>query len=368
VHKKIGNALRIENIDEKHIRDILSRLLFDLNDSSPNTILETGNSVFVSDKFRVLPEYEKKVSTYYRAQVKNLDFSNSNEAAKVINAWVHNVTRGVINEIVGPQTLIADTTIVLANALFFKGKWKTAFDVKSTKVKCFNSPTRGCVNTPLMQVADTFNYNQIVDLNAHAIELPYQDDKYAMLVLIPSSGNNIRILARDMQHAKFSGILDQLRPTDLVVELPRFELEYSADLIQFLKPLKIQEIFGSNANLTGIIAQENIKINNIVHKTKVEVNEQGTRAAAATAAIVIPLMGSTTQKIVADRPFIFFIYHRESRNIIFEGILTEPKETGVPVAAPLKTAINQYFPQRLAYQQAYHPVYPGNRNNEYQYE
>ncbi|RZC35848.1 serpin B6, partial [Asbolus verrucosus] len=338
--EEIGNALRIDNIDQKEIREILHRLLFDLNDRSPNTVLEAGNSIFISDKYRVIPEYEKKVATYYNASIRNLDFSRPNEAAKVINSWVYETTHGLIKQIVGNQNLFADTTLVIANALFFKGKWKIAFDPKSTKEKCFQSPTRNCVKIPMMQVTDTFNYNFNVDLNAHAIELPYQDDKYAMLILLPTNGNNVRTLARDMQHAQLNAILDGLKPNELILEIPRFEIEYSADLFRF--QLKIQDIFGPNANLTGIVAQENIKINKIIHKTKVEVNEQGTRAAAATAAVVIPLMGTTTQRIVADHPFVFFIYHKESRNIIFEGIFVEPAQ----VPNPLKTVSpNQYYSQ-----------------------
>jgi serine protease inhibitor len=136
--------------------------------------LEAANSIFVSDKFSVLREYEKKVVRYYKGAIKSLDFSNVNAAVKTINAWVANATHGLIQQVVGNQNIFADTTLVLANALYFKGKWKTEFDPAKTKEKCFHSLTRGCINTPMMQISDMFNYNLNIDLNAHAVELPYQ--------------------------------------------------------------------------------------------------------------------------------------------------------------------------------------------------
>ncbi|XP_064215255.1 serpin peptidase inhibitor 5 isoform X1 [Tribolium castaneum] len=361
--REIGNALRIDDIEQKEIREILSRLLFDLKDSTGNTVLESASSIFVSNKYNVVPEFEKKVITYYNGLIKHLDFSNPNLAAKIINSWVSNATHGLIDQIVGNQHLSPDTALLLTNALYFKGKWKTEFNPNGTKEKCFFSPTRNCVSTPLMQVTSTFNYNFNIDLNAHAIELPYQDDKYAMLILFPTNGNNVRTLARDMQHAQLHMVIDALKPTDLILEIPKFEIDYETDLVSFLRPLKIQEIFQANANLTGMVAQEKVKISNIVHKTKVQVNEQGTRAAAVTTAVVIPLMGSTAQRIVVDQPFIFFIYHRESRNIIFEGLFVEP---GAPKTAPNTNRYYSQVPQRSGVNYQRRDFNYQRSNNRYQ--
>lgn len=105
------------------------------------------------------------------------------------------------------------------------------------------------------------------------------------------------------------------------------------------------DIFGPNANLSGIVLQNNSRISNVVHKAKIEVNEQGTRAAAATGAVVIPLMGPSTLKIVANHPFIFFIYHKESLNIIFEGLYIEPTQL-TQATLPLKSIGKDVFKQR----------------------
>ncbi|KAJ3639326.1 hypothetical protein Zmor_002691 [Zophobas morio] len=341
---EIGNALRINNIDQREIREILERLLFDLSDNTTSTVLESANSIFISDKYEVLSEYEKKVKRYYKADLTKVDFTNTNLAAKTINSWASRATHGLINNILG-SSLYPETAMVLANALYFKGKWRTEFDPNSTKDQCFNSPTRQCVNVSMMQLSHSFNYNFNIDLNAHAIELPYEDDKYAMLILLPTNGNNVRTLGKDMQHAQLHMVIDALKPTELILEIPKFEIDYQIDLVEFLKPLKIQEVFSSQANLSGITGTNNLKINNVIHKTKIEVNELGTKAAAVTTAVVVPLIGSTAQKITADQPFLFFIYHKESRNIIFQGLYSEPPQVSPPVNNVQRVAQNYEGPR-----------------------
>lgn len=98
--------------------------------------------------------------------------------------------------------------------------------------------------------------------------------------------------------------------------------------------LKIRDLFGAQANLSGIVAQGNVKVSNILHKAKIEVNEKGTVAAAATGAVIIPLMGSSMPKMSMDRPFVFFIYHVESENVIFEGLLVRPGNASATRTAP----------------------------------
>ncbi|KAL3289709.1 hypothetical protein HHI36_023109 [Cryptolaemus montrouzieri] len=332
--QEIGNALRIENIDDSETRKQLEKLLFDLNEKTASNELTTANAIFVSNKLKLLNEYQEKLEKHYSATIKPLDFSNPSKAVDEINAWVSNATKGNIPTIID-DNLFDESTLVITNALYFKGIWQTTFNPKETEIKCFEVPDLGCKQVPIMQKTDTLNYNLVPYLNAHAVEVPYKDNKYSMLLLIPSKGTNIKTLARDLQHSHFDNILDSLRPTEIILEMPRFEIENQLSLVDYLKPLKIQEIFGPNANLSGIVEKTNIRIGNIVHKAKIEVDEQGTKATAATAAVVIPLMGDTALRVSANVPFIFFIYRKESKNILFEGILLDPKisET-TPAPAP----------------------------------
>lgn len=335
--EEIGNALRIDNIDEEGIRRQLKQLLVDLSEKTENTEIITANAVFVSNKLKLLNEYKQTVASQYNALVEVLDFTNSVKAVEHINSWANNYSRGKIKEIIG-QNMLFDGSLLITNALYFKSKWKTSFPEKETTLKCFNTVKKQCVMTPIMRTSGSFNYSLITSLNAHAIDLPYEDDKYSMLLLIPFVGNNIKILARDLLHANFERIVSAMKPTDIILELPKFGIESDISLIHYLKPLKISEIFGNKANLTGIVKDTNVRIGNIIHKTKIEVDESGTQASAISTAYVIPLMGESSLKISADKPFIFFIYQKLSKNLLFEGIFIEPEVPAAPSPKPLKAS------------------------------
>ncbi|XP_018571319.1 uncharacterized protein LOC108910995 [Anoplophora glabripennis] len=334
---EIREALRIPDINLKGVRAILVDLLNTLEEKSYSTYLENSNAIFVSDKYKIIDKYQNTIGQFYGGNVNTISFKNVGGAVNIINNWVAKATHDNIKEIIGSQSISPDTTAVIVNALFFKGKWKTAFDSKVTQTKCFRT-ANGCISTPMMRVSSNFNNSYIRQLRARAIEIPYEHD-FSMLILLPSEEANVRSVIRDLQHFKLVDILNELKPSDITLEIPKFRFDYSSDLVEHLKPLKIREIFGPQANLSGIVENGNVLINSLVHKTRIEVDEEGTIAAAATGAIVIPLMGSTS--IVADKPFIFYIHHQQT--IIFEGILTNPQESSHSTESRTVGTRNQNF-------------------------
>ncbi|KAF5288380.1 hypothetical protein FQA39_LY15470 [Lamprigera yunnana] len=322
--EEISRVLRIP-IDQSSNRDRLSSLLYDFNSKPGTTLVESANGAFISNVFQVVPQYERNLKAYYKADVRSVDFSNNDYASRLINGWVYNTTRGLITDVITPTNFNSDATLVLVNALYFQGKWKNQFDEASTAIRCFYGRT-GCTNVKMMHTVDNFNYKFLPSLDADAIELLYGDGQYAMLVLLPSKQQSVDLLIRDIKFMTISAIVGLLEPTEVSVSLPKFEIEHTADIVPDLQRLGIEEIFSAKANLSGIISRGQIKINNIVHKAKIEVNEKGTVAAGATGVIVIPLMGSSIPRFVADRPFIFFIYQVRTKNILFAGRLNEVKE------------------------------------------
>lgn len=321
---EISRVLRISG-DQSSSRERLSSLLYDFNVKPGITFVEWINGAFISKVFQIVPEYERNLKHYYKASVESIDFSNNDFAARVINNWVYNATRGLITDIITPANFNADATLVLINALYFQGKWKIPFDESSTFIKCFYS-RNGCTNVKMMQTVNNFNYKYFSALDAEVIELPYGDGQLSMIVILPSERQSVDLLARDIKFMTIASIVNALEPTEVFVNLPKFEIEYTADIVPDLQRLGIEEIFGSKANLSGIISKGQIKINNFVHKAKVQVDEKGTVAAGATGVIVIPLMGSSMPRFVADRPFLFFIYHKKTANILFAGRLNQVKE------------------------------------------
>ncbi|XP_057655846.1 heparin cofactor 2-like [Diorhabda carinulata] len=319
---EISEALRIPDINLKATRTILQQLVNNLNEkATANTFLEYHNAVFTSDKERLLEDYKNVVMKFYNAYLKSLDFTNAVQAAKVINKWVSDSTRGTIDRIISEEMISPESYIIISNALYFKGKWKKSFDIKSTMKKCFYT-NKGCVEVHMMHISDNFNYNYINTLRAYVVDIPYED-KFSMLLILPTANANVRTVIRDLPHF-MSTILNNLMTSEIVLELPRFSFEYSVDLTDNLKALNVRDIFGTKANLSRIVQGKDAKVNRLLHKTKIMVDEEGTTASASTNAMIIPLMQPIT--ITVNRPFVFMIYHRDTKNIIFEGIIQNPLE------------------------------------------
>ncbi|VEN61957.1 unnamed protein product [Callosobruchus maculatus] len=319
---EISEALRINNKQEG-FHEILYNLLNGLNMQTPGVTVQNRNGVFVSNRLKLVDKFQQDAEKFYKAVFRTIDFTNPSNAASTINDWVSDVTNGIIKDIVNSQNVGPDTNMLITNALYFKAKWRTAFDPKNTYKKCFKTDN-GCVTTPFMSVTDFYNYNYVVSIHAHVIEIPYEDN-FSMLIMLPSEERSVRAVIRDLHHANLLDIIGYLKSTELILEIPKFEFEYSTDLVPHLKGLKIREIFGQGANLTGMVQNAGVFVNTVIHKTKIQVDEKGTVAAAVSGAVIVPLIG--TWSFVVDRPFVFFIYQKptpSSINIEFEGILQHP--------------------------------------------
>ncbi|CAG9855305.1 unnamed protein product [Phyllotreta striolata] len=353
---EIQEALRIQSLNQRGVRDIVLNLLSNLNEkATTNTYLESRNGIFASNRHKLVDAYRETVIRYYNANVRSLDFSNPEAAANEINQWASDATHGVIKEVVSSQTINPETYVIISNALYFKGKWKSRFDQRMTNPnKCFRT-ANGCVPVSMMHISDNFYNNYISRISSYVVDIPYQD-KFSMLLILPSIESSVRAVLRDFATHRLNDILAMLNNSEIVLEIPKFSFEYTVDLAMRLKqePLNVREVFGANANLSGIIQNANAMVNSMLHKTKIEVDEQGTVAAAATNAMIIPLMQPLT--ITADRPFIFLIYHQDTKNIIFEGIVQNPAQQPPasatatrPHSMPRKTLMPSNYNLRTRY-------------------
>nr|CAD7392015.1 unnamed protein product [Timema cristinae] len=321
--EQIRVALRLNdsrNNTRTHLYNYLKLLQQSTGDGY---IFDMANKMFLSKNLKANPEFAEALRTYYSADIQPVDFTQTQITTKTINDWIK-------------ETLQPDTLLLLANAIYFKGKWQTEFDRVGTQVRCFHVTPHLCQDAYMMESQDFYNYANIDNLHAKALEIPYKDNQFSMLILIPTNKDGIEQLVRDMSFNHPSTILTLLKPTELAVFLPRFSVEYSTELIPILKQLKIVDIFGPSANLTGLVeASESVPhISNVFHKVKIEVNEEGSTAGAGTGAFAVPLMGSIRPVFRADRPFLFFIRNTATGGFIFAGRISDPDK--VDRAAPPK--------------------------------
>lgn len=324
--KEVKEALRLPD-DEKVVRQQFYNLLNSLQVKNPPNVVEAGNRIFISSTFSPQQQYQITLNQYYRADIARVDFLSPLYAAQSINGWVNMVTHGQIPSLVDPGSISRRTNLMLTSAMYFKGKWQHAFDLDKTTQSCFYVDVGQCFNANFMENVNIYKYAYSGSLEAQAVELPYEGHQFSLLLLLPTKRNAIQQLIRDLSHASLHNIVSSLEATDILISLPRFSIDYSTDLVHALNELKIEEIFSTNANLTGMIQLANyeLHVSNFLHKAKIEISEEGTVAAAATGTLVVPLMGTSIPKLIFDHPFLFFLRNTQTGDILFAGRVSQPE-------------------------------------------
>ncbi|XP_011685298.1 PREDICTED: heparin cofactor 2-like isoform X2 [Wasmannia auropunctata] len=319
-------ALRLPP-DEYIIRRIARRALTSLKSQQNGTEIDVATRLWTNPSLAVSTNYMTALRNYYGADVQQLNFGNANDAANIINSWVRENTRNNIKSIIQPGTLSADTQIVLTSALYFKGRWLKAFDRDATRVRCFRVPQSGCQDVFMMENASKYRYGYIASLDADVVEIPYSNGRTSMLVFLPSheeSDPHLHILSNDLSYAPMRTLLTSLNETDLILGIPRFSIESKLDLHSPLTHMGVQDIFSPAANFTGITSNDYLRIGNIIQNAKIEVDEEGTIAAAVTELVVVPLMANMAPTFRANRPFIFAIVDLVTSETLFAGRFMGP--------------------------------------------
>ncbi|MFO1476818.1 MAG: serpin family protein [Verrucomicrobiota bacterium] len=294
-----------------------------LNSRDTNVTLTTANAIWYRKGITVKPEFLACNRQFFGATVDALDFDNP-LSADVMNAWAKGKTRGHIKSIVnGPIDNL--TQLFLANAVYFKGKWEEPFKTNITRDRVFH--LRGGVQEtiPMMEQSREFMYRR--GTGYQAVRLPYQGWGLGMYVFLPDPGSSPEQLLDVLNGAKWQRVTEPgFSEQKGTVVLPRFKLEYGVELKPTLTALGMKTAFG-DADFSGIAARSTF-ISAVQQRTFVEVNEEGTEAAAVTLAPVsegIEMPPTNPFEMIVDRPFLFLIEDKQTGTILFMGIVSDPK-------------------------------------------
>ncbi len=287
--------------------------------------LSTANAIWVNNNFSLLPEYIGNAKKYYGANLDNLDFSNVDGAVKIINTWVENQTNGKIKDIISKDFIDSSTRIVIANAIYFKGSWLLAFKPENTEEKDFNNDFGITSKVNYMSIFDE-RFNYFEDSKLQAIELPYKGNQLSMIVVLPKTDLNS---LNDFDNNKLNTVLSNMNFEKVDLYLPKFKLEVTYNnLKNQLIDLGLKDVFTDKADLSGFTGNKNLFVSDVIHKAFIEVNEEGTEAAAATVigvvATAMPINPQEPKVFDANHPFMFYIIDKETRNILFMGQLVNP--------------------------------------------
>ena len=344
-------------------RTSLSLQIEKLEKNAQRYELAIANSLWVEKSFALSKDFQQTIQQFYgSSEVNACDFLNKAEAEGLrINSWVQEQTRDKIKDIIPPGALSADTRLVIANAIYFKGDWVKAFDKSQTTPAPFTHADNraGQVNmmvasnlnvgryaafqkdgsvfkTPSVEQASVFPPRYPDDNGFQALELPYQGDSLSMVLLLPGPLSSLNKLVESMTAEKFAACYSLMERRSVHVKLPRFKMETRYDLIPDLRELGMQDAFSSSAaNFSGLVdgkSGERLYITLVIHKAFIEVNEQGTEAAAATI-VGMELLSAKPQKpfipeFTANRPFLAAIVHKPSGTILFVGKVESPPAAG----------------------------------------
>ena len=265
----------------------------------------------------------------YGAELARLDFTQAAEASrKTINRWVEEQTENKILDLIPAGAITGESKLVLTNAVYFKGDWSKPFDTKLTKDEDFKLSSSQTVKTPLMNKQGNFLYAAVDGLQV--LELPYGDKSLSMVVLLPDEVAGLADLEARLSFDRLRQWTTGLRSQEVIVCLPKFKTTAFFRLNDVLRGMGMPSAFDPrSADFSGMTGGKDLFISQVVHKAFVDVNEEGTEAAAATGVIMAPTaMPVRKPKPVfrADHPFVFLI--RDNRNgvILFLGRLTDPSK------------------------------------------
>ncbi|KAI5611281.1 serpin peptidase inhibitor, clade B (ovalbumin), member 1, partial [Silurus asotus] len=295
-------------------------------------ILRLANRIYGEKTFNFLSEFVDSTQKQYQADMQAVDFiGSSEESRKLINHWVEEKTEGKIKDILQPGTVTAMTRLSLVNAIYFKGKWKHVFNKNNTEMMPFKINQNLSKPVQMMFQTNQFPFNYIDEYKLRVLDLPYVDEELSMVVLLPEESNDgsdpLLKLESELTMDKLLEWTNQEkmdRWTDIVVYLPKFNLEEQYSLKELLDKMGMNSLFDPNsADLTGISSQGGLFVSSVTHKAFVEVNEEGTEAAAATVGLISFCM-SREELFMADHPFLFFIRHNPTNSILFFGRFRGP--------------------------------------------
>jgi serpin B len=288
--------------------------------------LNVANSLWPDRQYKFLDSFMYLVSKHYVATIKPIDFSNADLAAKLINTWVEDKTNDLIKDILKASDIDPLTKLALVNAIYFKGTWKYQFKKKQTREQDFMVTRANRVKVPLMSQAGKFHYGENKDLQV--LELPYDGDDVSMVVILPRKVDGLAALEKKLNAqtlTQWTGLLRQHKKVN--VFFPRFKMEYMMHMKKTLTAMGMPDAFSTvRADFSGMDGSRNLRIHKVIHKAFVEVNEEGTEAAAAT----VVLMAARSARIDrpptfrADHPFIFLIKDRVTGSVLFMGRMTNP--------------------------------------------
>ncbi|XP_078267110.1 neuroserpin-like [Rhinoraja longicauda] len=296
-------------------------------------VMKVANALFVQAGFQLSDDYLRMVKSFFSAGVEKVDFSDPSSVADQINAWIRNQTDDKIQSLLTQKDFSALTHVVLINAIYFKGNWKSQFRPEHTRTFPFTKDDESEIQIPMMYQQGDFFYGEFSDGSNEAggvyqvLEIPYVGDKMSMMIILPRQEVQLAILEPLIKTQLIHEWAGAVKKQKVEVYMPRFKVMQNIDLEEALTGLGISELFSLDADLSAMTGNKDLHISKAFHTSFIEVNEEGSEAAAASEMIAVSRMLTLNPQVIVDHPFFFLIRNQTTGTILFMGRVMHPEDT-----------------------------------------
>jgi serine protease inhibitor len=326
------------DLEGDRLHAAFSALLWDLNKSGEKGghQLHLANAIWADESRNLGDEFQELLKSKYGSRMRQADFQGDpTKASEEVNDWVNRQTHGKIKDIIDSENPVeSDTRLLILNAIYFRGTWKNKFRENHTHKDTFYLDSGEEIETQMMHITTGFRYLETASFRA--LEMPYEGGDVSLFAFLPEKRNGLKEFEKDLTAAKLAGWIEDMRSDKVIVDFPRFKLETFYKLTDTLKQLGMTNAFqqgtpaNGGADFTGMDERGDLYIGSVIHKAFVEVNEEGTEAAAVTqVSNKSSSSGSRDEKpppmFIADHQFLFLIRDNRSGSILFLGRLMDPR-------------------------------------------
>jgi len=319
----MGRTLKIQGMDLDELNRASADLLQALKSADPKIELDIANSLWARRGIQFTEDFLARDRQFYWAEISTLNFGEP-QATEIINKWVSTNTKGKIAKII--DQIDAQQVMFLINAVYFKGQWQKRFEKALTQNQVFHLLGDQQKQAPMM--AQSGNYQYLQGDKFQAISLPYGAGGASLYLFLPDQSSSLEDFLKGLNYQKWEGWMKDFHDAPGDVKLPRFKLDYESTLNQELANLGMGVAFTPRADFSGMRAERDLFISEVKHKAIVEVNEEGTEAAAATLVGITSFGAAHLPQrftFIADRPFLMAIRDAQTDAILFMGAVMEPR-------------------------------------------
>ncbi len=318
--QEMANTLEFGNLTDSEINASFKALMKKLMELDPQVIMNIANSIWYREGVDVLKKFKMINQSYFQAEIRNMDFADP-QTKNIINNWVNEKTNGKIEKVI--DEIDALSMMYLINAIYFKGSWTEAFKKERTREDKFFYAEGKSVLCEMMKTSEKNLYFENKDFQA--VELPYGKENFSMVVILPKKEKDINKFISNLNLEDWNAWLSGFSKQKGTLVLPKFKIEYDIEMNDVLTSLGMPEAFTSAADFSKMTKKQKLYISNVKHKTFVDVNEEGTEAAAVTVVEMKLTYTGPGFFMKVNRPFVFAIKEKETNSIIFIGKIANPK-------------------------------------------